>query len=104
MGMSYSIEIRRHALSLREKERLSFKETGQRLGIGMATIQRWAKRIEPKRGFTRSTRKIDPEKLKEDVEKYPDAYQYERAARFKVSATSIRKALRKLGITHKKKR
>ena len=42
------------------------------------------------------------EKLKQDVEQYPDSYQYERAKRFEVSQRGIALALKRLGISHKK--
>lgn len=43
------------------------------------------------------------QKLAEDVMKDPDSYQYERAIRFKVSTRAIGYALKRLGITYKKK-
>ena len=46
--------------------------------------------------------KIDLKNLAQDVEKYPDAYQYERAARFDVCPKAIWQALKKLKITYKK--
>ena len=48
--------------------------------------------------------KIDNDTLRADVEKYPDDYQYERAARFGCGASSIGDALKRLGITIKKRR
>ena len=59
------------------------------------------KRIKPKKVGGREG-KIDLEKLKEDVQKYPDAYQYERAKRFGVYQNAIFCALKKLNITYKK--
>lgn len=46
--------------------------------------------------------KIHPDALKGDVEKYPDAYQYERAKRLGVSQRGIGYALKRLGISRKK--
>ncbi|NUF65501.1 hypothetical protein HUN33_19305, partial [Acinetobacter bereziniae] len=40
--------------------------------------------------------KINDDALREDVEKYPDAYQYERAARFNCGVSSIGAALKRL--------
>ena len=42
------------------------------------------------------------DKLKEDVKKNPDDFQYERAGRFSVTPWGIGKALRRLSITNKK--
>ena len=40
--------------------------------------------------------------LARDVEAYPDAYQYERAARLGVSIRCVGYALKRLGVTYKK--
>ena len=47
-------------------------------------------------------RMIDMAALARDVAEFPDAYQYERAARFDVSPKAICQALRKLWVTYKK--
>ncbi|RYE19674.1 MAG: IS630 family transposase, partial [Sphingobacteriaceae bacterium] len=46
--------------------------------------------------------KINNEALKNDIELYPDSYCYERAVRLGVSATGIRDAQYRLGVTYKK--
>ncbi|HJD56360.1 MAG TPA: IS630 transposase-related protein [Rickettsia endosymbiont of Pyrocoelia pectoralis] len=46
---------------------------------------------------------MDMEKLKEDIKKYPDSYNYERAERLEVSRNGIYYALKRLNITYKKK-
>lgn len=58
---------------------------------------RWGKVLEVKRTRHKPT-KIDMEALKQDVEIYPDAYHYERAARFRISESDIRSALKCLGV------
>jgi transposase len=47
-------------------------------------------------------RSLDIERLKQDIILYPDAYQYERAERLKVSASGVWHALRRLKVTFKK--
>ncbi len=84
------------------KEGLSFEETSERFGVGVASLKRWSKRLHPKPYERRKIRKIDLEKLAQDVRDHPNAYQYERAARFGVCQKSIWQALRKLSVTHKK--
>ena len=59
------------------------------------------KNISPK-VYKRKPYKIIPSALKEDVEKYPDAYQFDRAERFDVSVVAICYALKRLGVTYKK--
>jgi transposase len=61
------------------------------------------KEIEPKRKRKKPPTKIKEEELRRDVEKYPDAYQYERAKRLGVSQRGIGLALKRMGISCKKK-
>ena len=57
--------------------------------------------MEPDQSKPRK-RKIDLERLKQDVRDYPDAYHYERAERFSVATNAIWQALQKLNLTYKK--
>jgi transposase len=98
----YDIKFRRKVLSVQIKKGLTNAETARRFDIGAATIVRWKSRIDPRYKRNKPTTKINMEALKEDVIKYPDSYQYERAKRFKVSRTGILNALRRLGVTYKK--
>ncbi|MGP9706170.1 IS630 transposase-related protein, partial [Psychrobacter sp. AOP31-E1-50] len=41
--------------------------------------------------------------LRKDVERYPDDYHYERARRFNCTAPAICEALKRLGISQKKR-
>lgn len=99
----YSIDFRRQVLKLRMKEELSLAEVAKRFGVGLASVMRWSKNIEAKIKRNKPATKIDMEALKKDIETRPDAYQYERAARLGVSRHGIRHALRRLGVTYKKK-
>ncbi|PID35289.1 MAG: transposase [Rhodobacterales bacterium] len=98
--MPYPISFRRHVLPIREKEGLSFEKTSQRFGVGVASLKRWSKRLHPKPCERWKIRKIDSEKLAQDVRDCPDAYQYERAAGSGLCQKSIWQALRKLNMTH----
>lgn len=98
----YSICFRKQVLLIREKEKLSINKVAKRFGIGSRTIVNWLKRLEPKLKRNKPATKIDMEALKQDVEKYPDAYLVERAARLKVSKSGIHVALQRLNITYKK--
>lgn len=77
-------------------------EVSERFSVGVASVKRWSKRVEPKPYERRKIRKLDPVLLAQDVRDHPDAFQYERAARFGVSPKAIWQALRKLGVTYKK--
>ena len=99
--MTYPVSFCRHILAIRDREGLTLEETLQRFGVGRASLTRWLSRLEPDQSKPRK-RKIDLEALRRDVKDYPDAYQYERAARFDVATNAILKALQKIGVTYKK--
>ncbi len=64
---------------------------------------RWTKNLQPCLTRNKPGTKIDRDALCEDVETYPDHFLHERAKRFGVTAAGIRHALRRLGVTYKKK-
>lgn len=100
--MAYSLDFRLQALTIKEKKGLSFAETAERFGVGIASVVRWSKKPEPQTNRHKPSIKINIEALKEDIALYPDAYQYERAERLHVSRTDIWHALNRLGVTYKK--
>ena len=101
--MTYPVNFRKKVLKTREEEGLSYEETAKKFGLSKAAIFRWSKKLEPQKGRNKKATKIDMEALKKDVEAYPDNYSYERAQRLGVSASGIRDALYRLGVTYKKK-
>ena len=83
--------------------------TSKLFGIGTTTIKEWKKRSETGEGLEarirrRQPKKIDPEKLRAYVAANPDAYEYEIAAEFGCVRSAVQKALKRLGITRKKRR
>ena len=100
--MTYSRDFRQQVLQIREKEDLSMQEAAERFGVGVASVMRWSKTIEPKRNRNKPATKIDMDALKRDVEVYPDAYQYERAERLGVSEGGVFHALKHSNVTYKK--
>ena len=102
--MTYSLDLRKKVLAVRAADLLSLEETASRFHIGKATLMRWLRHLEPKVTRERSRPKISDEVLLKDVADYPDSYQHERAERLGVSASGIAKALKRGGITHKKRR
>ena len=100
--MSYSLGFRLHVLKVKEAERLTFQECASRFCVGIASLVRWSKNPYPKTQRNKPATKIDMEALKKDIQDYPDAYQYERAQRFGVTATGIWHALKRLEVTYKK--
>lgn len=100
--MSYPLKFRQQVFEIKKKDGLTFLDTSKRFGIGISTLFRWQRKIEPCLTRDKSATKINMKNLNKDVKKYPDAYQYERAKRFGVSANAILYALRRLAISHKK--
>jgi len=100
--MTYSRDFRDKVFNIKEQEDLSFTQVAKRFGIARDTVFRWSKNIIAKTKRIKPSTKIDMEVLKGDIELYPEAYQYERAARLKVSKAGIWYALKRLHITYKK--
>jgi len=89
-------------LSIKESEKLRFADVSKRFKVGISSLVRWSKKIEPQTKRNKSATKIDMEALKRDVELYPDAYQPEQAGRLGVSQKDIFAALKRLRISYKK--
>ncbi|SUO95931.1 IS630 transposase-related protein [Suttonella ornithocola] len=100
--MAYSSDYRQMILT-KLKEGASFRELAEEYQLSPTTIQRWKKNPERKKRVFKPL-KIDNELLKADVKAYPDDYQWERAQRFGCSQKSISRALKRIGMTLKKRR
>ena len=100
--MTYSTDFRQKVLAIKEQEGLTQAEAAIRFGIGIASLTRWNKCLEAGRTRVKPATKIDMAALEQDVKMYPDAYQYERAARLGVSQRAIGYALKRLGVSYKK--
>ena len=100
--MTYSTHYRSKVLSYREAHGLTIAQTAAHFNIGIASITRWIKRIEPKRTRIRPWTKINIHRLAQDIRDFPDAYHYERAERLGVSTRGICAALKRMNVTYKK--
>lgn len=100
--MTYSLDFRKKVLSIRSKEKLSFVQAAKRFSVSINSLFLWSKKVEPMVTKNRPAIKIDQETLMEDIEKYPDAFNYERAKRLNVSPSGIRCAMKRLRISYKK--
>ena len=105
-NMYYDKKYRERVLELVD-EGMTQEKARQLFKLGKNTITEWKKlRAETgslsNRPLERSWRKIDPEKLSEDVKEKPDDFDSERAARFGCSRRGIQHARKKLKITRKK--
>ena len=98
----YGISTIKKILFSKDREKLSIRKTAQRFCLSPNTVFKWNKGLMPKSKRICKARKLDMEALKEDVNKYPDLYQYERAKKFKVSQNCIHKGLKRLCVSYKK--
>lgn len=101
--MTYSLDFREKVLEIRNKQNISIFKVAKLFKISKTTIMNWIKNIHAKKNRNKPTITIDIKKLKEDIRKYPDAYQYERAQRLGVTKSGIYHILKRLRVTYKKK-
>lgn len=87
---------------LRKRKQFSIRKLAEKYGLSSRTIQNWERGKFPTGKRNKPNIILDIELLIEDVKQYPDAYQYERAERLKVSQRCISYNLKKLGITYNK--
>lgn len=99
--MTYSVHFRKKVLQLQSAGE-SFIKLSKRFKISTTTISRWKKELNPKLRRNKRPIKIDTEALKKDIKDYPDSYSYERARRLGVSASGIKHAKKRIGVTYKK--
>ena len=101
--MTYPAQFRKKLLSVMEKEGLTIEEAAKRFAVGKVSVSRWKNNPDPIFKRNRPAQKIDMDALKKDVELNPDSFIYERAERFSMSNSGMRYALKRLGISRKKK-
>ena len=105
--MSYSKDLREKAVNYYMSGH-TLKETKEVFGTGINTISQWVKKYKEtgdlsNKPLNRGFKKIDPEKLVLFIEKNPDAFLKEIAEEFGCSIEAVRKAMKKLKITRKKR-
>ena len=99
--MTYSIDYRKQVLSSIANG-MTIREASLFYGLSTSTIHSWQQNLVPKTKRNKAPTKIPDDALIEDVKKYPDDYNYERARRLNCSKTGIFNALKRLGISQKK--
>lgn len=106
--MAYSIDFRKRAIEYMDEGHTE-AELYVSFRIRATNVRRWRKLLEesgtlkPEYRETRR-RKIDSEKLKQALERNPDATLPELAKQFDCAKQSIHAALKRLKITRKKRR
>jgi transcriptional regulator with XRE-family HTH domain len=87
---------------LKLRKTLSISKLAAKFNISTRTIQNWEQGKLPKGKRNKPNKTLDKLLLIQDIEQYPDSYQYERAERLGVSQMCIWYNLKKLSITYKK--
>ena len=100
--MTYSIDYRKQVLSS-IADSMTIREASVFYGLSTSTIHSWQQKLVPKKTRNKAPTKIPDDALIEDVKRYPDDYNYERARRLNCSKTGIFNALKRLGISQKKR-
>ena len=99
--MTYSIDYRKQVLSS-IADGMTIREAAVFYGLSTSTIHSWQQNLAPKTTRNKAPTKIPDDALIEDVKRFPDDYNYERARRLNCSKTGIFNALKRLGISQKK--
>lgn len=77
--MTYPFKLRQKIIEIKSKNKISFIKIAEQFNISKSTIFSWTIDIILKPTKNKPHPKINMTKLKEDIGKYPDVYQYERA-------------------------
>ncbi|OXL27532.1 IS630 transposase-related protein [Psychrobacter sp. DAB_AL32B] len=99
--MTYSTDYRKQVLSS-IADGMTIREAALFYGLSTSTIHSWQQKLASKATRNKAPTKIPDDALFEDVKRYPDDYNYERARRLNCSKTGIFNALKRLGISQKK--
>ena len=99
--MTYSIDYRKQVLSS-IADGMTIREAALFYRLSTSTIHSWQQNLAHKIKRNKAPTKIPDDVLIEDVKRYPDDYNYERARRLNCSKTGIFNALKCLGISQKK--
>ena len=105
--MSYSEDLRKKVIGFLVLGN-SQREAARVFGINLTTVNERHKKYQEtgdlkNKPLNRTFKKIDPEKLRKYISDHPDAYLKEIGDVFGCSDTAVQKALKRLGLTRKKK-
>jgi transposase len=106
--MAYSIDYRRRTIEYYHEGHTQEEVSGI-FNVCPKTIRDWEARnktgsLKPNYPKTRKPRKLPPNELSQYINEHPEAFLEEIGEYFNCSAEAVRKALKKLKITRKKRR
>ena len=105
--MAYSIDLRKKTIEYLAAGHTQ-REASSTFNISLSTVNKWHQqykrtgKLEDKKPC-RKAKKLESKTLIAYVEAHPDAYLKEIGEAFNCSDTAVRKALKRLGITRKKR-
>jgi transposase len=105
--MAYSIDLRKKVIEYLARGHTQ-RETSAVFCINLSTVNKWSQQYEKTGNLEdkkpiRKFKKLNPEKLRDYVNENPDAYLKEIGEAFGCSDMAVHKALKRLGITRKKR-
>ena len=105
--MAYSTDLRKKVMEFVAQGN-SQRHAHKVFGLARATVNKWHRQYQETGSLensypSRRHRKLDPEKLLVYVQEHPDAYFHEMGQAFGCSGVAVFKALKRLGITRKKR-
>lgn len=105
--MSKSVDFREAAVAYKLKGH-TLKETADVFGVSVSAVGEWVKKYKEtgdlsNKPLNRAFKKIDPEKLRAHLKEHPDDTQREIAETFGCCNQAVSKAMKRLGITRKKR-
>ena len=106
---TYQYEVKEYFLKEQANSGLTIEKFCKKFDLKIRSFFNWKKKYDEYKTLkTDSLLKKRPKKLtqsmlKNDIEKYPDSFYYERAQRLNCSKNAIFLAVHKFGFTHKKK-
>ena len=105
--MAYDVKFKEKVLEILAQNNGNVLKTSKLFNLNYRTVFRWKETAARGESLIHKSggkivEKINPEKLKEYVDKHPDKYLRELAKEFNCSKTCIFDALKKLGYTNKK--
>ena len=99
--MTYSVDYRKQVLS-NIADGMTIREVVNFYQLNTSSIHSQKLNLIPKTKRNKAPTKIPDGALIEDVRRFPDDYNYERACRLNCSKSGIEIALKRLGISQKK--
>ncbi|MBI0426205.1 IS630 transposase-related protein [Psychrobacter sp. NG27] len=101
--MTYSADFRAQVIKSVQNKDMSIRQACTFYNVSKTALQRWLKNPSIKKTWDKPPSEIPNEALLKDVAQHLDDYMYEQAQRLGCSKSGIEIALKRLGISEKKR-